>query len=150
MVDPRELELKLEFDPADRNRLDASELLKSGDAKTTRLVSTYFDTPAGELREAGYSLRVRRQGRQRTQTVKADRPSSAGLFERPEWERPIRGDQPLLDGEGGPLIEEVGAGVLDRIDAVFVTDVKRTIWQIESGGTAIELAIDVGEIRAGN
>jgi triphosphatase len=150
MADPIELELKLEFDPADRERLETAQPLKSADAETNRLVSTYFDTPAEDLRGAGYSLRVRRHGRQRIQTVKAARGSSAGLFARPEWERPVKGDRPLLDGESGPLVEEVGAGVLDRIEAVFVTDVKRTIRQLDRAGTNIELAIDDGEVRAGN
>lgn len=148
MADPQELELKLEFDPADRERLDTA-LPEIADGETDRLVSTYFDTPAAELRAAGYSLRVRRQGRQRTQTVKAARGASAGLFERSEWERRIKSDKPLLDAEAGPLAEAVGAKALARIKPLFVTDVERATSRVDRADGAVELAIDEGEIRAG-
>src|SRR6185436_16223480 len=122
---PLELELKLEFDPADRERLESTEPLKSADGETQRLLSTYFDTPAGDVREAGYSLRVRQQGRERIQTVKAVGGPAAGLFARQEWERPIRGDKPLLDGAEEPLAKAVGATMLGRIRPAFVTEVQR-------------------------
>jgi hypothetical protein len=149
MADPLELELKLEFDPADRERLESARPLKSAHGETHRLVSTYFDTPARDLLKAGYSLRVRRIGRRRVQTVKAAGDPSAGLFVRPEWERPVKGDAPLLDGESGPLVQEIGAKKLDRIEPIFVTDVKRTTFRIDLAGAKIELAIDDGEVRAG-
>jgi len=150
MADPLELELKLEFDPADRERLETAPPLKSANAETSRLVSTYFDTSAEDLRRAGYSLRVRQRGKQRIQTVKAARGSSAGLFVRAEWERPVKGDRPLINGESGPLLGDVGASVLDRIEAVFVTDVERTTCLVDGEGAKIEIAIDDGEVRAGN
>lgn len=144
-----ELELKLEFDPADRERLESALPLKAADVETSRLVSTYFDTPAEDLRDAGWSLRVRRQGRRRTQTLKAAGTPAAGMFARTEYERPVKGDRPQLDDESGPLALEVGAGLLDRIAPVFVTDVQRTVRRIDGAGANIELAVDDGEVRAG-
>ena len=45
MDDPVEVELKLEYDPADRERLLASPLLGASGGQPKRLVATYFDTP---------------------------------------------------------------------------------------------------------
>ncbi len=149
MADRVELELKLEFEPADRQRLESAPPLEAMHGEAHRLVSTYFDTPARDLREAGYSLRVRRSGEQRVQTVKAAGGASAGLFVRAEWERPIEGDAPVLDGDSGPLAETVGARALGRIEAVFRTDVERTTFGVDTAGANLELAIDAGEVRAG-
>src|SRR6266478_2018350 len=52
-------------------------------AKHQHLTSVYFDTPDLVLRDRGISLRVRRVGDQRLQTIKA---SSGALVQRDEWE----------------------------------------------------------------
>ena len=148
MADSLELELKLEFDPEERERLESAPPLKPAKRETRHLVSTYFDTPERDLREAGYSLRVRRCDASRVQTVKAVGSPSAGLFTRPEWERPVVGDAPVLGGT--PLAEALGAGTLDRIEPIFATDVNRTVFAIEGAGANIEIALDEGEVRAGN
>lgn len=149
MADPMELELKLEFDTADRRRLESAPPLSGTERETHRLVSTYFDTPTHELHEAGFSLRVRRCGEQRLQTVKAAGGASAGWFLRTEWERPIESDTPRVDAECGPLAEKVGAKALGRIAPVFETDVERTVFAVEAAGADVELAVDAGELRSG-
>ncbi|MDR5822381.1 CYTH domain-containing protein [Caballeronia sp. LZ043] len=60
-------------------------------------MSTYFDTPAMDLRGKGASLRVRATGEQRIQTLKLDGSMTAGLFERDEFECAINGDVPDLE-----------------------------------------------------
>ena len=50
--------------------------------------SVYFDTDKGKVRKAGYSLRVR-QAATTIQTVKTNG-GGAGLFDRDEWETPVR------------------------------------------------------------
>lgn len=149
MSDPMELELKLEFAPDDRQRLEASLPPALFAGTTRRLVSTYFDTPERDLRRLGYSLRVRRDGRKRIQTLKAEGAGFAGLFARPERERRIVGDVPQFDESCAPLLAILGAGTLARIGPIFVTDVRRTAWMIDYAGAAIEIALDDGEIRAG-
>ena len=57
------------------------------------LPSVYFDTPDLGLRHHGVSLRIRRSGDQRLQTIKA---SSAIPTARLEWEAEIDGDRPNL------------------------------------------------------
>ncbi|HEX7693967.1 MAG TPA: CYTH domain-containing protein, partial [Sphingomonas sp.] len=108
MTDPIEVELKLEFDPSDRDRIVAAIPVDQSAARTVHLVTTYFDTPRRAVRRAGYSVRIRRQGSLRTQTVKADGAAAAGLFVRPEWEREVDSDIPAIDARDGPLAGLVG------------------------------------------
>ncbi|MEG3151200.1 CHAD domain-containing protein [Sphingomonas sp. ZT3P38] len=149
MTDPIEIELKLEFDPADRRRLGSAPALKGAAGKTRHLVSTYFDTPDNDLLAAGYTLRVRRNGAQHIQTVKAAGDQSAGLFVRPEWECALADDRPRFDPDCGPLAEALGAPLLERIGPVFTTDMRRAACRIEQDGATIELAVDKGAVRAG-
>lgn len=79
----KELQLKLELSPQAASSLEASLLLP--DAMTrAKQRSIYFDTPDQSLEQAGLSLRIRRQGGRRTQTIKGDNAKSSGLFVRPE------------------------------------------------------------------
>lgn len=150
MTDPIEVELKLECDPSDRDRIAAA--LPSGQLadRTAHLVTTYFDTPRRAVRRAGYSVRIRREGNVRTQTVKADGTAAAGLFVRPEWEREVGSDIPAIDVRDGPLNGMVGRATLRRLAPLFVTDVRRTDRTIDSEQGRIRCAIDDGEIRAGS
>ena len=150
MTDPLEVELKLEVAPADWRKLEAIVPAASSDGAAEHLVSTYFDTPKHALRDAGLSLRVRRQGRVRIQTVKAAGGSAAGLFERREWEHRIKGDRPVLDTASDPLLQILGREVLDRIDPIFTTDIHRAHRTVRSADAAIDIALDTGAIRAGD
>lgn len=149
MDQPREIELKLEFDPADRDRLDAATAFAGADANVEYLVATYFDTPDREVREAGYALRIRREGGTQVQTVKSEG-AAAGLFVRGEWEHDVRGDRPVLDARSGPLAQIVGRDAVARLERVFVTDVRRATRALDAGGARFACAIDQGEVRAGD
>lgn len=149
MTDPLEVELKLEYDPADRDGLLASPFFGEQSRRQRQLVATYFDTPDQKLAAAGYSLRIRRSGDERIQTVKAAGSRTAGLFVRGEWEQPVPDDVPLLDDKTGPLRQFVEARDLKRIVPLFTTDVERIDGTIERpGATLIEYAIDMGEVRS--
>lgn len=65
----REVEIKLEFDPADAARLAAHPLLRAVPQEQD-LVSIYFDTPGETLRKAGVYLRIRDVGGRQVQTIK--------------------------------------------------------------------------------
>lgn len=149
MSDPVEIELKLEYDPADRERLIASPLLASADRSRHQLTAIYFDTPDRRLDKAGYALRIRSNGESRVQTVKASSEGSAGLFIRGEWERPVPDDIPVLDDRSGPLRQLVDAATLDRLVPLFTSQVERVSGEVEHSSGLIEYAIDAGEIRAG-
>jgi triphosphatase len=149
MTEPREIELKLEYDPVDRDRLEKATLLAGADMATERLVASYFDTPRHLVRNAGYSLRIRREGRKRVQTVKADGGGAAGLFARGEWECEVSADTPVLDDQSGPLARIISQDAAANLDTLFVTDVGRATRALDLDGTRFACAVDVGEIRAG-
>ena len=69
-VGPREVELKLQLPPGSRATLEGSPAFAAAEADQRHEVTTYFDTPDGVLDHAGLTLRVRRSGDTRTQTVK--------------------------------------------------------------------------------
>lgn len=145
-----ELELKLEFDRADRPRLLHAPALREASGERHHLVSTYFDTPDGAVRRAGYGLRVRRHGTRRVQTVKAGDGAAAGLSARGEWERAIPGDEPVLDAASGPLLPAIGSAAAGRLAPAFIVDLERHTRQVLFAGADVDAAIDVGLVRAGD
>ncbi|HUD28246.1 MAG TPA: CHAD domain-containing protein [Novosphingobium sp.] len=137
-----EVELKLELTPEGTDAVEGSGLF-AGSARTVRQHSVYFDTPGHDLARAGLSLRIRRDGERRVQTVKAGG-AAAGMFIRPEWEREVADDVPIID-HTTPILSLLGDKA-DAIAPVFVVENERRIWN--EGG--IEVALDRGRIVAGD
>ena len=100
-----ELELKFEVTPDDLKRL-AKHPAFAGKADRANLSTTYFDTPANDLRAAGLTLRVRRKAGQYVQTMKRTR--AGVIFDRDEWEAPT----PHKTPDAGLLAETPAAGLL--------------------------------------
>lgn len=149
----QEIELKLTLSPraAAKLRRDPQvHRLKRGRAANRRLIAVYFDTADLALKEAGAALRLRQEGRRRVQTVKAAVGPAGGMQTRIEVNAPTRGVAPDLslisDAAVRARIEEACGGA--ALKPVFSTDVKRTLWMIEWGGSLIELALDEGEIQS--
>ncbi len=140
-----ETELKLELDSG-ADMAELPTLLSLGPGERERLESIYFDTPDERLAASGLSLRVRSNGHERIQTVKADGGAGAGLFERREWERRVEDDNPLIDADG-PVAKALNGetGLIERRFAVAVT---RDTWQLVEGDARIELAMDHGTASA--
>ncbi len=145
--DAREIELKLQA-PAEALPLVAARLKADAGAKlsgrATRLVSVYFDDERFSLREAGLSLRIRREGRKRVQTLKRGG-ADAGLFDRTEIERRATADVPTLDANETALMTAAlgEAGVApESWRPAFTTVNLRTIFLVERDGAAIEVALD--------
>ena len=150
--------MKLHVAPSDLARLarhPALVGLQQGTATSTRLYTVYFDTPDLRLARFGVALRVRRQGGQYFQTVKTlsggNSGDAAAVAVRREWEWPISGEDPdisLLTLEG--VREVVPQEALPEIRPMFMTDFQRTTLMLRPDPlTAIEVALDTGEIRAG-
>src|SRR3546814_18282737 len=76
-----EIELKLELTADGADAIAASGLLP-GDPDIAAQRSIYFATPDQDLAKTRLSLRLRRSGKTRTQTVKAAGGSAAGRFVR--------------------------------------------------------------------
>jgi len=144
----KEVELKLEFDPADAARIAAHPALEAslGPVEDQQLVSTYFDTPDCALHRLGVYLRIRESGGRYVQTIKSAK-SKTELLERLEWEREIPNGTLDLDGLEdtalGPLLTPA---IRASLGPVFETRVTRHICRVEQDGAEIELAVDRGEI----
>lgn len=147
MSEPLETELKLEL-AADQARLDLSSLDAMPEGCAASLISSYYDTPDGMLRKAGYSLRVRASGGRHVQTVKAQTNAAAGWYVRPEWEHQIPGPRPVLE-LAGPLLQAIGADELSRLRRAFVTEIERKVHKVRIYNSTIVVADDSGEVRAG-
>ncbi len=142
-----EIELKLDMTPEAAEALLSSGLLPAEPA-VSELRAIYFDTPEQELGAAGFSLRIRRTGDRRIQTVKAVGESVASLFVRPEWEQTVEDDVPVLD-DTTPVKALLGARA-GMLRPVFEIAVTRLTWPVVWQGAQIELALDRGEIVAGD
>ena len=136
-----EAELKLELTPEGADRLQGSDLF-TGEPEAVSQHAIYFDTSGHDLLEAGLSLRIRRNGRDRVQTIKADGPA-AGMFIRPEWERPVSGDEPVIDHET-PIPALLGDEA-PPVSPVFTVENERRLWLNEG----IEITLDRGKVVAG-
>ncbi|HEY1448670.1 MAG TPA: CHAD domain-containing protein [Caulobacteraceae bacterium] len=137
---PSEVELKLAI-ASDSARSAADREVGRGPARSVETI--YFDTPRRRLQSAGFSLRLRRDGENWSQSVKGN----GGGLTRFEQDYPLRGGLPdfsLLDGT--PLAALVG--VEDRPAPVFVTRVQRRSRRRAANGSRIEFSLDEGEVIA--
>jgi triphosphatase len=147
-IPPQEVELKLEVAPSELEKVLAHPLLSEqpDGASTQTLHATYFDTPDHTLQQAGISLRVRRNGAQRIQTIKAARPPDGVALARSEWEHEIDGDTPdytlAKDTALQPFLEQ-----RDAIQRVFHMTTERTLHNISFGSSVIEIAADQSKVE---
>jgi triphosphatase len=144
----KEIELKLEVPPQELRRLKRWRVLSRKRPGKQDIASVYFDTPKHKLGRNGISLRIRRNGKKRLQTIKSQ--GADGPFRRGEWENEIKGDVPDLRKVQGTALEPLLTKKLKhKLMAVFETRVRRTIRPVRRNGSRIEVALDSGEIRAG-
>lgn len=145
-----ELKFELEGDGDASARLRDELERRYGPGRAVRLASTYFDTADLALREAAMSLRVRKSGARRLQTVKAPSADGEGLFVRAEWEREIEADAPDLASVAGtplaPLLAQ--PAVMHGLAPAFESVVDRIVWDVTEGDGEFELALDEGVISA--
>jgi len=164
-----ETELKLLVSDAAMAALPLAAPLRDLPKRVVRLDAIYFDTADCLLQRHGMALRLRRAGRQWTQTLKADQAvaqdgdsgataesgaATGGLSARTEWEWPLT----LQAGEPRPdraRLRATPAAALLRahpkagpLRPVFRVRVRRTLWEARSGASRIEVALDQGRIDA--
>ena len=152
-----ETELKIALDPKAHAALkrcpDLAEM-RTSPPRTETLVSVYYDTAGHDLAAAGVVLRMRKVGRCWVQTVKrrAGTNSEAGLFSIEELERSAPGGRLVLEGQDqdGALAAVRAAADGAPLAPIFETRVKWVSGMLAApGGGEVELALDEGEIRAG-
>lgn len=139
-----EIEVKLELSSDDVAELLKSDLLGIPETVLTH-AAAYFDTNDRRLFKKGFTLRIRRTGDVRVQTVKAVGPS-ASLFARSKWETPLEGDGPVLD-HANPLRSEFGKDL--ALSPAFQMDVERRVWTVEQSGSQIRVVLDQGAVVSG-
>ncbi|MEN8158956.1 MAG: CYTH and CHAD domain-containing protein [Myxococcota bacterium] len=153
----REVELKLELQESDRATLARHPWLREigeGRAATRTLESVYFDTAELSLWRKGLVLRVRSIGRRRILGVKTRGIERGGLVSRDECEVALpaaAGAASLVsaipDERLRRAVERAAGGkpLRPRVETHF----RRTTRRLRHGNAEIELALDVGEVRAG-
>ncbi|CQR72938.1 CHAD domain protein [Sporomusa ovata DSM 2662] len=152
-----EAELKLRLaDPTCLNTLLNSSLLKELSTQPVYkqlLDTTYYDTPDQRLLKSRLSYRLRLADSHWTATVKADGTSDGGLHQRAEYNMEVANPLPtlmpfMLTDIGARLTAAVGEMPLEPI---FRTRFERHILNLTApDGSKIELALDDGEILAGD
>jgi inorganic triphosphatase YgiF len=148
VIESQEVELKLELPPGEIEAFRHTPVLGDPARRPVDQLTTYFDTDKGELRKAGYSLRLRRKGKSCHQTVKQRGADSGGFSSRAEWE--TRVETPQLDFEAlkatpvGKLLTK--RDMRKRLALVSETRVRRTTWLIPLGASEIELILDEGRV----
>ena len=115
-----------------------------------RLVSIYYDTGRMALRRAGILLRLRKHGTSWQQTVKRQEESDGGLTRRPEWQAPYLNHFDFTHVDDTELRDWLQRDKLaGRLTAVFETNVRRTVWQLDRGtDTRILAKLDRGWIAS--
>lgn len=142
-----EVELKLQAASGQLDELAAVLASAGVRFKRTAMRAQYFDTPDLRLRQAGFSLRVRRSGKNRVQTLKAEGADLGALFARPEWERAVDSDRPIIDETAGPLRSLLPDGDLDVLRPAFSVKVTRRLGAALEGTSQIEAVVDQGVIK---
>ena len=150
MNEPREFELKLEFEPGKAETIKRHPAVArlGKNSRTESLTSVYFDTADKRLLDAGVFLRVRSIGDRHIQTIKAIIPGQ--LFLREEWEQEIKGPLPDLALAKNTALSSLSGRHLGRLlKPVFESWVERTVRKLKKNGSEIELALDYGVIDTG-
>lgn len=154
-MDGEEIELKLALSPDALNRLRRLPVLRrhrQGRPARKRLHSLYYDTPDLALAKAGITVRVRHDGKGKIlQTVKTAGSRTSGLFSRQEWETEITAPHPDIERLRATGLDILARHtVCERLVPVFATQVRRSVHMMAGEDWRLELAVDVGEIRAGD
>lgn len=148
-----EREIKLAL-PADQ--VDAAThwfVTRTGAAgQPVALTNIYFDTPALTLARSKSALRLRHTPDGWLQTFKTAGSAASGMHSRHEWEMPVAGEkleiEALLKACDEPTVSAALRGAAADLIELFRTNFTRTLWQLNSNGSAIEAAIDQGDVIA--
>lgn len=141
----RELELKFSLGPPDADILTG--VLNGAEPPSVRaLTSIYFDTAGRVLWRAGYTLRLRKDGRRWAQTIKSRSGLDGGLA-RGEWETPSRRGAPDLVAARRTPLADVLKG-RPRLKPLFRVTVERRSWTVAVADGVIEVSLDRGGAEA--
>lgn len=116
------------------------------------LTNIYYETPDNQLRRWDMGLRIRGIGEKYEMTLKAAGKTIGGLHQRPEYN--VELTQPELDIARLPAEiwpEECDLSALQQqLKPLFTTHFNRERWLVTYGNSQIEVALDRGEVSAGD
>ena len=148
----QEIELKFIVNPQNIDALRSHlHTLTTEHVAPEKLLNVYYETPDNWLRGHDMGLRIRGVGERYEMTMKIAGQVVGGLHQRPEYNIDL--ERPELDltrfpaeiwPEGG-LPDDLAA----RVSPLFSTDFEREKWLVNVGDSRIEIALDRGEVKAG-
>ena len=116
-----------------------------------QLLNIYYETPDNWLRGHDMGLRIRGENGRYEMTMKVAGRVTGGLHQRPEYNVAL--SEPTLDLAQLPTEVwpngELPADLASRVQPLFSTDFARERWVIQEGKSEIEIALDRGEVKAG-
>lgn len=145
--DRKSLEIELKLTGRAPVLASALEDLGGPAARTSKVLSTYYDTPDGRLWRRGFTLRLRPKGKVYELTLKRE---GGDRLKRGEWTARIpepKADPALLPDDVPR--EEIGLVLAEELAPMFSSEIKRTKKVIEAESMAIEASLDLGDIVAG-
>ena len=116
-----------------------------------QLLNIYYETPDNWLRGHDMGLRIRGENGRYEMTMKVAGRVTGGLHQRPEYNVAL--SEPTLDLAQLPTEVwpngELPADLASCVQPLFSTDFYREKWLVEVDGSQIEIALDQGEVKAG-
>ena len=144
---PADIEIKLALSPKQLARLRSHALLRGymrPGSNRSKSVKTYYDTPKFVLRENSIVLDLERAGDRQVQTIASSGADTAAAATE------ISGDTPdvkrIPDRRWRKLLAHGGRD--GKLTPVFTTEVERNRVPLQVDDSRIDLALDVGRIRA--
>jgi triphosphatase len=167
-----ETELKLRFGDAGGQETFladpwSSQLVMPDSRTVTEMLSRYYDTGDLMLTKIWTSLRVRTEGEERIATIKLGDRSRDGLYQRMEWSARLEEDDwadtdaftldaswfhkhAISDGDPDDQLREILAKLQGQpLHEICQARFCRTTFDVGYGDTLMELALDAGELCAG-
>lgn len=116
-----------------------------------QLLNIYYETPDNWLRRHDMGLRIRGASGRYEMTMKIAGRVVGGLHQRPEYNIDI--SKPELELERFPAEVwpegELPSPLAEQVQPLFSTDFWREKWLVTEGKSRIEIALDQGEVKAG-
>ncbi|SUI18995.1 Uncharacterized protein ygiF ORFXE [Salmonella enterica subsp. salamae] len=148
----QEIELKfiVNYDAVDalRNHLHT---LGGEHHAPSQLLNIYFETPDNWLRRHDMGLRIRGENGRYEMTMKIAGRVTGGLHQRPEYNVAL--SEPVLDLTQLPAEVwpdgTLPVGLTSSVQPLFSTDFYREKWCLDVDGSKIEIALDLGDVKAG-
>ncbi|WP_286808780.1 inorganic triphosphatase [Leclercia sp. UBA2479] len=148
----QEIELKfiVENDSVDALRTRLHQLTAEHH-QPVELLNIYYETPDNWLRRHDMGLRIRGASGRYEMTMKIAGRVVGGLHQRPEYNIDIEKPELALDRFPAEVWPEGGlpATLAAEVSPLFSTNFMREKWLVNEGNSRIEIALDLGEVKAG-